>query len=418
MELNDSAPPEDVSSYGPRYTGFRLFFRLLWRSVYRTRDTSAPLSLKRLAIICLVLPWAFPLIAVHRLALLLDNILFPGYRRVQVKEPVFMVGIPRSGTTFLYHLLAKDEENFTAFHLWEIAVAPSIIERKFWTFVGRLDRAFGRPGYRVLVRLEDRFLADMRKIHYMSLFKPDEDELVLVHFFATALLLFAFPFPEELWALLRFDTAVAPPLKRRIMAQYKACVQRHLYVHGSHKHFLSKNPTFSPKIDALGETFPDARIICNVRNPYEAAPSLLSLLSFFLSAFGGREQKQRMRELSIQEVQHLYRHPIDRLSQWPSDRYAFVKYHDLAPDPRGVVRGLYERLGLKMNDDFDRHLCEEQQRALTYKSPHTYSLAQYELSPGRILEEFGDVFAYFGFDTKLAPQASCQDDGETAETSG
>ncbi len=401
MSAKRSVSPDEVSPNGPRYIGFRLCFRLMMRSLFGTRGTAAPLTWKRFAIVAFVLPWGLPLIVVHRVALFLDNILFPGYRNVEIREPVFMVGIPRSGTTFLFHLLSKDSDTFTSFCLWELIFAPSILERKFWTFMGRIDTALGSFGYRALVRIEDRLLAKTRTIHHMSLFAPDEDEWVLITFFATALLIFPFPFPEDLWSLIRFDAALAPELKRRVMALYKACVQRHLYFHGPEKRFLSKNPLYSSKIDALGETFPDARVICNVRNPYQAAPSLMSLLIHFWGIFGNEAELERFRDLSLEVVQHFYRHPLERLSQWPADRHAFVRYDDLAPAPREVVRGLYERLGLPMDEAFDQHLREEQDRSRSYKSAHAYTLGQYELTPGRILEEFRDVFDHYGFEKAI-----------------
>ena len=43
---------------------------------------------------------------------LLDEIFHRGYRKVQIKQPVFIIANPRSGTTFLHRLMALDEEQF------------------------------------------------------------------------------------------------------------------------------------------------------------------------------------------------------------------------------------------------------------------------------------------------------------------
>ena len=56
-------------------------------------------------------------------SLLLDNIFFPKYRRVEIKNPVFVIGHPRSGTTFLHALLTQTEE-FAVFRNWEILHPP------------------------------------------------------------------------------------------------------------------------------------------------------------------------------------------------------------------------------------------------------------------------------------------------------
>ena len=48
--------------------------------------------------------------AINGAGLMLDYLLFPDFRRVRVREPLFVVGVPRSGTTFLHRLLAGDRE--------------------------------------------------------------------------------------------------------------------------------------------------------------------------------------------------------------------------------------------------------------------------------------------------------------------
>src|SRR5262252_2565127 len=55
-----------------------------------------------------------------RLTLLMDRFLFSAYRRVEVKAPIFILGHPRSGTTFLQRLLTQTRD-FAAFEAWEMA---------------------------------------------------------------------------------------------------------------------------------------------------------------------------------------------------------------------------------------------------------------------------------------------------------
>ena len=50
---------------------------------------------------------------------------------------------------------------------------------------------------------------------------------------------------DEMNRFSRFDTDVSPEHRKKIMRFYKKCVQRHLYVFGPEKHFLSKNPRWA-----------------------------------------------------------------------------------------------------------------------------------------------------------------------------
>ena len=55
--------------------------------------------------------------------------LLPGYRKTPVDRPVFIVGNPRSGTTFLHRLLLGSGDDLAAFELWEM-LFPAITARK------------------------------------------------------------------------------------------------------------------------------------------------------------------------------------------------------------------------------------------------------------------------------------------------
>ncbi|MEK7795485.1 MAG: sulfotransferase [Candidatus Hydrogenedentota bacterium] len=352
----------------------------------------------------LVMAWFVPLLgigqAIHRMCLALDTVLFPGFRKVDVSAPVLMMGIPRSGTTFLHRVLSKDTDTFTTFSLWELMFAPSIVERKMFLGLAVIDKTLGGSGQRLLRWADRRFFAEVRKIHHVSLFEPEEDDLVLFPIFGSLFLLFPFPFEEELWHYARFDTETPRAERERIMRFYRECVQRHLYVHGTDKIFLSKNPTFSSKVDSLRETFPDARLICNVRTPYEAAPSLLSFLTFSWRKFRNDDCGFGFRDMILKLTGYWYRWPMERLPKWPDFQHEFVLYDELRARPREVVEELYERFGLSISPRFHAVLDEEEARAQAYESRHEYSLEQYSLSEDSILEQYEDVFEYYGFDKR------------------
>ena len=64
---------------------------------------------------------------VSRFFLLTDHIFFPGFRMVEVKKPIFIIGHPRSGTSFVHHLFAHANE-VAAFKTWHI-IFPSLTSR-------------------------------------------------------------------------------------------------------------------------------------------------------------------------------------------------------------------------------------------------------------------------------------------------
>ena len=144
----------------------RLYVRTIYYAFFKSKGTPGRLTPKRfliLTFIFLFYPlWRFSI----RIAYLLDNIFYPDYHRQEVKQPIFIVGNFRSGTTFLHRLLTKDS-NATSMTSWEIYVAPSIVGRKFLHWGMRLNYAIGNPVRRVIDTF-DHMMARVRTSAGMS----------------------------------------------------------------------------------------------------------------------------------------------------------------------------------------------------------------------------------------------------------
>ena len=153
----------------------------------------------------------------------------------------------------------------------------------------------------------------------------------------------------------------------------------------------------------LNDTYPDARIVCCVRNPYEAVPSFGSLLSFIW----GHKQSEGvwidgMRDVLLEVVGHFYRHPLECLPELPEDRQALVPYDTLTTEPKKAVLDLYRRFGFSASPAFEQELDAQEERSRTYKSKHAYSLEEYGLTPEDILQSYRDLFEHYDFDTEPA----------------
>jgi len=91
---------------------FRLFFRLLTDSLIRAPH---PLTPRRIFVLLLFFSSIATLRVVHGFCFVLDDLFFPDYKKVSITKPLFIAGVPRSGTTFLHQLLAADSERFHRF---------------------------------------------------------------------------------------------------------------------------------------------------------------------------------------------------------------------------------------------------------------------------------------------------------------
>ncbi|HEY8240688.1 MAG TPA: sulfotransferase, partial [Kiritimatiellia bacterium] len=340
------------------------------------------------------------------LCLLLDEILFPGYRRAKIEAPVFILGNPRSGTTYLHRTLSRDEGRFFVFKTWEI-LFPSVLQKKLGSLLGAIDRAVGSPMFRLVTYVERRLLGKFRDLHPTGLFHAEEDEMLFLHAFASLYLVFLFPLPSAFLPFADFDHNVPEPRRKRLMAFYTSCLKRQAYARGRGKTFLSKNPFFSGKMASLHATFPDARFIYLIRNPLEAIPSTISE-GYATCVYAPRNSapSQEFQSLVYDVAKVFYRRPLAYAAAHPECMCPILRFTDVTARPLDTIAGLYQQLGLPMTDGFRGLLAQEQAKAASYRSSHEYVLGQFVIPARRITEDLADVFDKFGFSRDVPVRSS------------
>lgn len=393
---------------------FRLFWRLAVRSFSRRANAVSPLTQRRVGFLILFyLIWP-PLAAFTWLGLLLDDVLFPGYKRQPVEKPLFILSNFRSGSTFVQRALARDSATFTSMRTSDVVLTPSITQRKLVRALARLDALCGGPLMK-MVRWFDATMLGRVKIHPISLFEPEEDELVLMYAWSSFFVAFLFPFLDELPPYQFFDSAIPRADRERIMGFYRTCVQRHLYATcrakrgsasdingatGSTHYFVSKNPAFSPKIETLLALFPDARILYLVRNPLQTLPSTVSWLSYAWHQTGNPAQKYPYCEEILALARYWYDHPLAVIDREASPRHMILRYEDLMAQPEATLREVCSRFGYPQDDAFERALRESAAEARRHVSAHAYNYEEMGFTREQIVREFAAVFERFAFDTR------------------
>lgn len=379
---------------------WRVFLRLL-RALAPSREGWAPWRGGRLLALALFVPIFALLQLTHWIGFLLDDILFPGYRRVPVSEPLFVIGLPRSGTSYLQRVLSLDEGT-TTMRLWELVLAPSVTERKIWMALIAADRAVGSPLGRLLGWAQHRAVEWMDDVHPVLLDEPEEDFLTLLPAFACFLLVIPFPGHPEVWRLTRFDEWDAAE-RKSVLDFYRSCLQRHLYAVGDGRRLLSKNPSFTPFAASLAEAFPDARFICCVRDPREAVPSQLSSVADGMRLFGVDVAEPWIRDRIVSMMEHYANHAMAVSDTMPENRWVFVSLEGLRADLEETVRSAYERFGWSTDAGFRGTLHAESHRARSHRSTHDYALGRFGLAEADLEGRFAAFVERFGFDVRPPP---------------
>ncbi len=375
-------------------TSLRRYALLIWLAL------SAPFGGKRrlggAMLVLLALPLFLIWQGLHWLGFLLDEILYPGYRKVQVRDPLFIVGPPRTGTTHLHHVMSGDEKT-TTFRTWECLFALSITGRKLCLGLAALDRSLGRPAARLGAWLSRGLLRSMDDIHPLALGDPEEDFLCLMPLAACFLLVVPFPGARWLWQTARLDTAADAGERQRLMRYYRRCIQKHLYVFGPDLRFLSKNASFSGFSQALLDEFPDARILATVRDPLAAVPSQLSSLKPGLAVCGFARMPPDFRDALVDLLAFYYEHLADVADRHP-DRIAFIPNDDLKHRLEASVTHALETLSLDLSPQFAGVLKRASEASREHRSSHRYSLDEFDLSEELIRSRFQRSYVRYGFD--------------------
>ncbi|MDA0345523.1 MAG: sulfotransferase, partial [Proteobacteria bacterium] len=186
------------------------------------KNPSQTKKIKLFAIIAkaAVLTFLAILFCIHRLAFSLDIILFPRLKNVSIDKPLFIVGLPRSGTTTAHRFMASHTELFTSMPLWELLFAPALCQKYFIWGLYRVDIAIGGLFFKVLKWMQVRLGAGLVNIHPLDLTKPEEDYLGLLPFDGCFLRVLVFPFSKSTWDLGDFSS-MTETRRQKLLKAYR-----------------------------------------------------------------------------------------------------------------------------------------------------------------------------------------------------
>ena len=348
-----------------------------------------------------LLLWVPPVSLCHAICFFLDNLFFPGLHKTAIRTPVFVVGHARSGTTLVHRLMSEDEGQFSSFRLYEMFF-PSLLEKKLIRALGRFDqRWLGGEILRRVRAYDEKTYGPSRHIHPTGIFEYEEDDQVLYYSMAAGFWITKMPYMGDLdfyyvdrWPERR---------KRRMMRFYADCIRRQLYLNGRDRIHLSKNPVFPGRLETLLETFPDARIVVPVRNPYETIPSLLELMRSGWKALGwDPARQQRCLSILAEQSFHTYLYPLEVIARHPEVPHAVIDYRDLVSDPVASIESIYRAIGLPLSPGYREVLLAEGKRARQHKSSHSYSLEKFGLDAGAIRKGLAGLFEQYRWDKESA----------------
>jgi len=337
----------------------------------------------------LVLAWLTTLRCFVAITWRLDSIFFRGFRRQVIDRPIFIIGNPRSGTTFLHRFLAE-QGDVVGFRAYQMLV-PSLT-----------GRALIRPLLPLLASLNPG-KHHAAAAHETSIDALETDDAAMFIRFVDGVFLYGYFLcwddadPSNMFEQLEPGS----PQTERDLDFYQQCLKRNLHESGKPR-VLGKLFTFPPRIDDVLRRFPDAKLIYMVRDPCETLPSGLSLLTgvqeqhFHISRLPEPTRARFIARvaagLSLLLTRFVERY---RSGEIPAENLMIVRYPDLMADLEGTMARVLEFAELDASPQFRARVREVAEQQRTRASKHRYSLEHYGLDAQSIVDDLAEVYRTF-----------------------
>ena len=251
-----------------------------------------------------------------------------------VEAPWFIVGLPRSGTTFLHRLLACDAGLRSA-PLWEIMNPLPLAD---------IEAPQPQPDPRVAIAEQalaalHRVAPGLQAMHEMQAEAPDEELNLLALGFCSMGFEFSFGVPSYVRWYAQQDHRDGYRLFRKVLQTLQ-------WLRGG-RHWVLKAPSHMEQLAPLLEVFPDATVIQTHRDAVTATVSLASLTCHGVHAYFDEPDPRRVGSGMSAAVERLLRAIArDRVDGDP--RFVDVQFGDLMAGPLDVVRRIYESAGREL----------------------------------------------------------------------
>ena len=259
--------------------------------------------------------------------------------RKPLKSPIIVLGLPRSGTTFLHRLLAMDPAH-RAVPWWELARplpdadSDKQSDRRRQVFQKKLDR-------------RQKLAPDFDRKHYTRVDTPEECIWLLANTFLSPLFWAFAPVYGYLDWYKNQD---------RLQAYYEYRLLLQVLQEADPTRRLAlKSSTHTGAVETLLQTVPGALLIQTHRNPVETSASLVSLFYSVHSRMTERLDVRRMTEAILSFHEHQIARNLAARDAHPGALFD-VYYDRLVADPIGTVRDIYDHYDLAWSEEFAERL--------------------------------------------------------------
>lgn len=316
---------------------------------------------------------------VKRIGLVRDRREHPEIAREQIVAPVFIVGLPRTGSTHLHALMAQVDGARTPM-FWEMTKPSPPPRAETYASDPRIAEVQA-----VVDQLPDAFL----QRHPLAATRPEQCNALMDWSFVNQAWTAMWEISSYRDWLFDSDYHTAFEAHRRML--------QHLQwqVPGT---WVLKYPKHLINLPALLAAYPDARLVWTHRDPGVVIPSVVSFTGFYRSQNPSYDAALFGREWAMLE-EMVARRGVDARDRLPGveERSLDVHYRDLMRDPHATLAAICAHAGLDYGDASRRRVqrwLDDHPR--TKHGEHRYAAADFGLDQERIRRRFAFYVERFG----------------------
>ncbi|MHA1865211.1 MAG: sulfotransferase family protein [Candidatus Heimdallarchaeaceae archaeon] len=246
------------------------------------------------------------------------------------KQPIFVIGHWRSGTTHLHTLLTLDPQ-FEYMSMAETAFPHLICGSN--KLIHNLMAPF-TPKKRPTdnVRMSPRM--------------PHEHEFAIMSLCLHSPLA-AIAFPRHLDKYMK--TLTFENTEKKVIKEFKESFEymiKKLTLAKGGKQLVLKNPSDTAKVKILHEIFPKAKFVHIYRNPYHVFYSTRKLHKHNIKYYEFQKRTYDLDELIFSTYKTMHKRLYEDIQNLPEGHYVEVKYEDLVANPLENLKRIYDKLSL------------------------------------------------------------------------
>jgi hypothetical protein len=299
----------------------------------------------------------------------------------EIRRPIFVLGLPRTGTTALHHLLGQDP-GIQVLEYW-LAAAPS----------PRPPRAAWEadPRFKQAVRdLKTMYFLDpsLKTMHIMTADGPEECRHLMMQSFTDD----------------TFDCNSTIPSYSAWYAAHDMvdAYARHrdlLKLIGSpepERRWVLKYPVHMRNLRTVFEIYPDACIVQTHRDPAKVIPSLCSLVAGWRAIYEDDPDRRAIAAWQLELWAAGMEHAMEVRRHRNPSQFFDLHFREVLGDPVGAVRRMYAHFGLELTEDAERNMRRwHAENPQGKHGEHRYAAADFGLTDGAIADRYAAYIERF-----------------------